>query len=96
MTSDPQVAVVHEWLTTWGGSEDVTRMMLRCLPQARVFATIDFLSPSDRERLAAASITTTFLQKAPWVRERFWNYLPVTALAVESHDLRGAELVVSS
>ncbi|HVE52624.1 MAG TPA: glycosyltransferase [Ramlibacter sp.] len=92
----PPAAVVHEWLTEWGGSEDVTRAMLACLPPSPLYATIDFLSPQDRARLGASAIRTTFLQRAPGARTRFWNYLPVTALAVEAHDLREARLVVSS
>lgn len=92
----PAAAVVHEWLTDWGGSEDVTRAMLACLPQAPLFATIDFLSPQDRVRMGASEIRTTFLQRAPAARTRFWNYLPLTPLAVETHDLRAARLIVSS
>lgn len=90
------VAVVHEWLIEWGGSEDVTRAVLACLPQARLFATVDFLSPQARSRLSAPEIRTTFLQRAPWVRTRFWNYMPLTPLAVEAHDLRGSQVIVSS
>ncbi|TFZ07546.1 glycosyltransferase family 4 protein [Ramlibacter henchirensis] len=70
--------------------------MLACLPQAPLFATIDFLAPQDRARLGPRDIHTTFLQRAPGVRKRFWNYLPVTALAVETHDVRAAQLIVSS
>jgi glycosyltransferase involved in cell wall biosynthesis len=89
-------AVVHEWLTEWGGSEDVTRAMLRCLPAPVLYATVDFLSPAHRGRLETGPIRTTFLQKLPAARTRFWNYLPLTPLAVETHDLRGADIVVSS
>lgn len=98
--SDPgaarNVAFVHEWLTEWGGSEDSLRAMLACYPQARLHATIDYLSPADRSRLGAETISTTFLQRAPAVRKRFWNYLPLTPLAVEGHDLRHADVIVSS
>lgn len=90
------VAIVHEWLTDWGGSEDVVRAMLDCLPRAEVFATIDYLSSQSRERLGVDAIHTTFLQKAPRVRTHFWNYLPFTPLAVETHDLRDFEMIVSS
>jgi glycosyltransferase involved in cell wall biosynthesis len=90
------LAFVHEWLTEWGGSEDVTRLMLQCYPQAQLFATIDCLRDADRSRLGAPSITTSFLQRAPFIAKRFWNYLPVTALAVESLDLSQAELIVSN
>lgn len=89
-------ALVHEWLTEWGGSEDVARAMLQCLPGAQLFATIDFLSNADRQRFGSRPIRTTFLQRAPFVRKQFWNYLPLTPLAVESHDVREAQLIVSS
>lgn len=92
----PTVSFVHEWLKEWGGSEDVTRLMLRCYPQAQVFATIDKLAGPDRARLGAGSIRTTFLQRMPWATTHFWNYLPMTAIAVESHDLSGADLIVSN
>lgn len=93
---EPRVACVHEWLTEWGGSEDAFRLILSCFPGAQAFATIDHLSPRDRERLGAGTIRTTFLQNAPGVRQRFWNYLPITALAVEGHDVGDADIVVSS
>jgi len=91
-----RVACVHEWLTEWGGSEDCLAQILQCFPQARLFATIDYLAARDRERLGNRPVSTTFLQRAPWVRTRFWNYLPVTGLAVETHDVGDAELVISS
>jgi glycosyltransferase involved in cell wall biosynthesis len=92
----PRVEYVHEWLTDWGGSEDVVRAMLDTVPGQTLFATIDFLKEADRRKFGGISIRTTFLQNAPWARQRFWNYLPVTPLAVETHDLRDADLIVSS
>ncbi len=97
--SDPSpraVACVHEWLTEWGGSEDCFRLILQAYPQARAYATIDYLSRTDRERMGSREISTTFLQRAPAVRTKFWNYLPVTALAVETHDLSDAQMIISS
>lgn len=91
-----RVNYVHEWLTDWGGSEDVVRAMLQVQPGRALFATIDYLSPADRARLGTIPVHTTFLQKMPGVRSGFWNYLPLTPLAVETHDLRGADVVVSS
>lgn len=91
-----RVRYVHEWLTEWGGSEDVTRAMLQAVPGEAVHATIDFLTDAHRARFGGVPIRTTFLQRAPLARTRFWNYLPVTPLAVETHDLRGADVIVSS
>ncbi len=94
--STPKIHLAHEWLTEWGGSEDVTRLMLDCFPGSSLSATINFLSAKNRARLNVADIKTTFLQRAPFVEKHFWNYLPLTPLAVESLDLRGANVIVSS
>ena len=94
--ADPRIHYVHEWLTEWGGSEDVTCAMLRAMPGEALHATIDFLAPDQRARFGPVPIHTTFLQRLPGVRKRFWNYLPLTPLAVETHDLRRAQLIVSS
>jgi len=83
-------------LVEWGGSEDCVRLILDCYPQAQLYATIDFLSQKDRQRLGGRDIHTTFLQHAPWARTRFWNYLPITGLAVEGHDVSDADMIISS
>jgi glycosyltransferase involved in cell wall biosynthesis len=92
----PGIALVHEWLTEWGGSEDTLRQMLACYPQAELLATIDYLKPQDRARLGERPIRTTWLQRAPWVQQKFWNYLPVTSWAVETHDASDSDVIVSS
>lgn len=92
----PRVGYVHEWLTDWGGSEDVVRSMLAARRGEALFATIDFLSDADRVKFGGTPIRTTFLQKLPGMRKGFWNYLPLTPLAVETHHLRGADIIVSS
>lgn len=91
-----QVGVVHEWLSEWGGSESVTRCILTCFPGARLYATVDHLTPENRATLPVPTVSTTFLQRAPFVRKSFWNYLPITALAVETHDVREHDLIISS
>lgn len=91
-----RMAVVHEWLTEWGGSEDALRQILRCYPQADLFATIDYLKEQDRAKLGSRVIRTTWLQRAPAVGKRFWNYLPVTSMAVETHDVHDADVILSS
>ena len=96
VAGQPTVAVVHEWLVEWGGSEDVVKMMLRCYPQAGLFATINHMQEKDLLRLGDREVATTFLQKMPWVATRFWNYLPLTAMAVESHVVTHADVILSN
>ncbi|WP_334190392.1 glycosyltransferase [Noviherbaspirillum sp.] len=95
-TQTPKVAYVHEWLTEWGGSEDVVRAMLRALPSDDLYATVDFMSDKNRRSLGGVKPRTTFIQRLPWARKRFWNYLPLTPLAIETLDLSAAQIIISS
>ena len=38
-----RVALVHEWLDTWGGGEAVLAELLRVFPGADVYTLVDFL-----------------------------------------------------
>ena len=43
----PSIAIVHDWLATYAGSEKVVEQMLHVFPQADLFAIVDFLPESD-------------------------------------------------
>ncbi len=92
----PRVAVVHEWLVTYAGSERVLEQILAMLPDADLFAVCDFVPPDDREFLGGRTPRTTFIQKLPFARTRFRAYLPLMPLAIEQLDLTGYDLVISS
>lgn len=89
-------ALVHEWLTDWGGSERVSAEITGCLGSPDIYALIEFLTPTQRALLGGRSITSSFIQSLPLARTRFWYYLPLMPLAVETFDLRKYELIVSS
>ena len=91
-----KVAVVHDWLVTYGGSERVLAQMLACFPQADVFTLVDFLSETDRGFLQGKTSTTSFIQRLPGARKHYRNYLPLMPLAIEQFDLSGYDLVISS
>src|SRR5207237_3667617 len=91
-----KVAFVHDWLDTWGGSEQVLAEMLAMFPQADLFTLVDFLPEPQRGPVAGRRIVTSFVQKLPWARKRFRNYLLLLPFAVEQFDLRGYDLVISS
>ena len=91
-----KVAVVHEWLTVYAGSEKVFEQILRLFPQADVFVTVDFLPEADRGFLKDHKITTSFIQKLPFARKKYRSYLPLMPLAVEQFDLSAYDLVISS
>jgi glycosyltransferase involved in cell wall biosynthesis len=91
-----RIAIVHDWLDTWGGSERVLAELLALFPTADLFALVDFLSPTDRARLNRGSVRTTFIQRLPFARHHFRKYLGLMPLAVEQFDLHGYDLVISS
>ncbi len=91
-----KVAIVHDWLVTYAGSERVVEQMLACYPQADVFSLVDFLPESDRGMLGGRKVRTSIIQHLPWARKRFRAYLPLMPLAVEQLDVSGYDLVISS
>ncbi|MFT8806536.1 MAG: glycosyltransferase [Acetobacter aceti] len=70
--------------------------LLAVFPQAQVFSIVDFLPEKERAFLGGRKITTTFIQKLPFARKHFRNYLGLMPLAVEQLDLSGFDLVFSS
>ena len=91
-----RVAIVHDWFVTYAGSERVVEQLIALYPQADVFSLIEFLSPSDRRMLAGKQVTTSFLQRMPFVRRKYAAYLPLMPLAIEQLNLTGYDLVISS
>jgi glycosyltransferase involved in cell wall biosynthesis len=91
-----RVAIVHDWLTVIAGAERVLQQLLLLYPGADLFAVVDFLSESDREKLGGKRAKTTFVQKLPLARRGYRNYLPMMPLAIEQLDLRDYDLVLSS
>ena len=91
-----RVAVVHDWLVTYAGSERVLEQILRVFPDADLFAVVDFLPDAERAFLGGRRPRTTFVQRLPLARARNRGYLPLMPLAIEQLDLAGYDLVVSS
>jgi glycosyltransferase involved in cell wall biosynthesis len=91
-----RVAIVHEWLEQYGGSERVLAQLLKCYPEADIFAVVDFLPAEERGFLNGRRVTTSFIQRLPLARTKFRNYLQLMPIAVEQFDLAGYDLVLSS
>lgn len=91
-----KVAIVHEWLETYAGSERVLEQLIACFPSADVFAIVDFLPADARGFLQGRPVHTSFIQKLPFARRGFRHYLGLMPLAIEQIDLSGYDLVLSS
>jgi len=90
-----KVALVHDYLNQMGGAERVVLALHEIFPDAPLYTSI-----YDPERVDAAfrsmDIRTTFMQKLPLVTKHHQPYLPLYPFAMESLDLRGYDLVLSS
>ena len=91
-----KVALVHDWLVTFGGAERVLEQILKLYPDADIFTLYDFMPPKDRGFLENKKITTSFLQKFPFAKKKYRSYLPLMPLAIEQFDLSEYDLVISN
>lgn len=96
MTPPPRTALVHDWLETWRGGENVLRELVRIYPQAKLFSLVDFLPDAFRQQLSGKRATTSFLQRLPGARRHFRALLPLFPRAIESLDVAEFDLVISS
>lgn len=91
-----RTAAMHEWLVNYAGSERVLEQMLNCFPASDLFSVVDFLSDEERTFIQGKSATTTFIQKLPFAKTKYRQYLPLMPLATEQLDLSNYDVILSS
>jgi glycosyltransferase involved in cell wall biosynthesis len=91
-----KVALVHEWLTTYAGSDKVLAVIISLFPDADLFCLIDHLPESERTAFANTKIKTSFLQKIPFSKYIYRYLFPLMPLAIEQHDLSEYDLIISN
>ena len=91
-----RIAVVHDWLVDFAGSERALAEILRCLPEADLYALVDHMPESERAPFGVRRARTTFLQRMPGVARHLDWYLPLMPIAIEQLDVTGYDLVISS
>jgi len=90
-----KIAIVHEWLSTLGGSERILVEALKLYPQADVFALTHFPKNFINTPLENIKVNTSFFQKIPNVENLYRKLLPLMPLAIESLDVSKYDLVIS-
>lgn len=90
-----KVAIVHEWLSVYGGSERVVEEIHELFPEAPIY-TLVYDEGNMPERFKKYDIRTTFVQKFPFAKKKYPNYLPLMPRAFEALDLTEYDLVISS
>jgi glycosyltransferase involved in cell wall biosynthesis len=90
-----RVAIVHDYFVQTGGAERVAEALYSIYPDATVFATVA-LPDHMPAQLGAAEVRTTWMQRLPRMRRYYRHYFLLYPWAVESLDLDGYELILSS
>jgi len=95
MAAPAKIALVHDWLTSFGGAERCLILMHQLFPTAPIYTLV-----CDRRRLppelADARIVTSTLQSLPGSTGNWQRFLPAMPLAIEQFDLREYDLILSS
>ncbi len=90
-----RVAVVHDWLTIPGGSEQVVLELLEMFPQAELFTSIYDPAPWPPE-ITERPVHASRLNRIPGASRHYPKLLPLMNGAFQAFDLTGFDLVLSS
>ena len=90
-------ALIHDWFSTYAGAEKCVESFTDIWDDFEIYSLIDFLSDTDRDKiLKGKRAHTSFIQKLPFAKDKYRNYLPLFPLAIEQFDLSGYDVVLSS
>jgi len=93
---DLKIALVHDFLTQYGGAERVLEVMCEMFPEAPIYSLL-YDKEKMRGKFQDKIIHTSFLQKFPrFLRRRIKYLLPFLPTAPETFDLRDFDLIISS
>src|SRR5438552_1111099 len=93
--SAPRVALVHDFLVDVRGAERVFLALCDLFPQADLFTAV-YDEVGTEGRFAHRAVQTSYLQRLRPSARTFRALLPLYPAAMESLDLRGYDLVISS
>jgi glycosyltransferase involved in cell wall biosynthesis len=91
----PKVALVHDFLLDIRGAERVFIELCTMWPEADIYTAVYDQKGTD-ERFAGREVRSSFLQRLRPSARTFRALLPLYPAAIESFDLSGYDLVVSS
>jgi len=95
MLEGRRVALVHDFLVDVRGAERVFLALCEMFPDAELFTAV-YDEEGTEGRFAHRNVRTSFLQRLRPKARTFRALLPLYPAAMESLDLRGFDLVISS
>jgi glycosyltransferase involved in cell wall biosynthesis len=95
MSVPARIALVHDWLTTFGGAERCLILFHQLFPTAPIYTLVHDKRNTPPE-LEDAHIISSSLQRLPGSVTNWQRFLPAMPYAIEQFDLSGYDLVLSS
>lgn len=89
----PHIAFIHDWLTTFGGAEQVLLAAHELYPEAPIYTSL--YRPQQVPQFANANVIPSYLQQIPGASSHHQLYVPLVPAAFESFDLKEYDAVVS-
>ena len=90
-------ALIHDWFSTYAGAEKCVDSFTNIWDDFEIYSLIDFLSDADRDKiLKGKHAHTSFIQKLPFAKDKYRNYLPLFPIAIEQFDLSDYDVLLSS
>jgi glycosyltransferase involved in cell wall biosynthesis len=90
-----RVALVHDWLTGMRGGEKCLEVLCEMFPEADLFTLVHRRGSVSRT-IEARTVRESWIARLPAGRSHYRWYVPLYPMAVESFDLTGYDLVVST
>jgi glycosyltransferase involved in cell wall biosynthesis len=89
-----RLALVHDWLTGMRGGEKALEVLCERFPDAELF-TLVHVRGSVSPTIERLRTHTSFVQRLPFARRAYRQYLPVMPTAIEQFDFDGFDAIVS-
>ncbi len=90
-----KIALIHDWLTGMRGGEKCLEIFCELFPEATLM-TLLHLKGTMSPTIEKMDIRTSFIQKLPFIKQKYRHYLPLFPTAIEEFDLKGYDLILSS
>ncbi|HUT96281.1 MAG TPA: glycosyltransferase [Candidatus Paceibacterota bacterium] len=92
----PKIAIIHDYLTSYGGAEKTFKVLSDIFPDAELY-TLFYLPDIKQKLFPIKRVHTSFLQKFPkFIRKHYQWLLLLLPIAAETIDLRNFDIVISS
>ena len=97
MLGSVKKALIHDWYTQYRGGERCVEAITGIWKTFDHYTLVNTLNEQEcNEIFKGHPPTTSFIEKLPFGKKKYRNYLPLFPLAIEQFDLNEYEVIISS